>query len=382
EGKVGGKPSLIIPPKEREDIAVAAMTTSATRTMAPILSSESDHLKLPIPVQVTSVRRHLAPARVFSAPVITNLLESIVGVEYGDGKAIEGSDKELKKHMKIVPEPVGIFWDDKGDAERYGDAYFLGSITRENPARFAGKDQVLLELNALFERTPFTGKPMAADILTATGNDTPEKSLEWFKEYADTVVKGQVGLLARYGLGMEAHQQNTLVLFDKKTGKLDQTVNRDFADGLFIGEPLLKLRGKDISGDIHEIKKYLSDEVETPTKQVYHGMVASHLFPLVRVLSQEFGMDADKAMAGVRESVQQTFTSARNDFEKEGHTKAEQVQFDQLTGKMEKWLNQNMVREKALLTMRLDQTFEAPPLYRDNLLKSRETTQLAGGVGR
>lgn len=380
EGLVDGKPSLLIPPPERQDISLPAMTTSATRTMAPILSSDADHMKLPIPVQVTSVRRHLAPARVFSAPVISNLLESIVGVQYGDGAESQGEDLELKQHMKIIPEPLGIYWDDKGDAERYTDAYFLGCITRENPARFASKDQVLLELNALFERTPFTGKPLAVDILSANGKDTPEGALEWFRDYADTVVKGQVGLLARYGLGMEAHQQNTLILLNKKTGKLDQTVNRDFADGLFIAEPLLKLRGKDISGDIHEVKKYLDDDVTTATKQVYHGMVASHLFPLVRVLAQECGMDAGKALASVRESIQQTFTAARDDFAKQSDSKTQDIQFNQLTDKMEKWLNQGMVREKALLTMRLDQTFEAPPLYRDNLLKER--TQQSAGMNR
>lgn len=380
--EVDGKPSLLIPPKERTDIAVASMTTSATRTMAPVLSGESDHLKLPIPVQVTSVRRHLAPARVYSAPVISNLLESIVGVDYADAPALDGEDAELRKHMKIIPEPLGIYWDDKGDGERYGDAYFLGCITRENPSRFAGKDQVLMELNALFERSPFTGKPMVADILQATGNDTPEKALDWFRDYADTVVQGQVGLLARYGIGLEAHQQNTLVLFDKETGKLAQTVNRDFADGAFIAEPVLKLRGKDIHDDLHPtVKKYLEDDVAVPTKQVYHGMVASHLFPLVRVLHQECGMDAGKALDAVRGSIQRTFTAARDDFGKtHPQSSPAKIQFDQLTGKMENWLNQQVVREKPLLTMRLDQTFDAPPLHRDNLLHQRAQTAAQGAA--
>ncbi|WP_374109002.1 IucA/IucC family C-terminal-domain containing protein [Streptomyces sp. CC228A] len=51
-------------------------------------------------------------------------------------------------------------------------------------------------------------------LAEATGRPPAEVGEEWFAQYAEQVVAPVLWLYATYGLGLEAHQQNTLVVLD------------------------------------------------------------------------------------------------------------------------------------------------------------------------
>lgn len=85
----------------------------------------------------------------------------------------------------------------------------LSLSLHENPHQAINNEDSLIPLAALFTLSPLSRKPLLFDIIQASGLPP----LHYFKLYCQCVVYGQLHLLLHYGIGMEAHQRNTLVSF-------------------------------------------------------------------------------------------------------------------------------------------------------------------------
>ncbi|WP_235978593.1 IucA/IucC family protein [Streptomyces lycii] len=185
--------------------------TSSVRTLyradAPVM------LKLSLGLRITNSRRENTRTELRRGIAVHRLLEA------GLGDALHAAHP----HFSIVRDPAWLAVDTPG-----GTPTGLDAVIRDNPFRAApgtagtpghtaprtgclagllaerpdlpdNRSRIGVVLHRLADRT---GRPVARTART------------WFSRYLDTVIDPVLRLYATYGLGLEAHQQNTLVTLD------------------------------------------------------------------------------------------------------------------------------------------------------------------------
>lgn len=342
----------------------ALIDTGAEIEVYPMLSTRSllpvgggPRLKVTMPdLQLTSVPRSIAPARVHSGPVLSDLLDHVM-------EQAENFDGTLR----IINEPYGVYFHPQGteageEEEVYQRGYHLDYILREDSSALVPEEQIAMPLAALFNRTgrdPETGKPGApliVDMLRSRGVATAAQAEEYFADYARIVLEGQLGLFVRYGVSVEGHQQNTKLLFDRDA-TLQATHVRDLAGGVEIYQPLLESHKGDafrIAEKLHEGYAYktLDPDLASPLAQVMHTTLTSHLFPLIDILEEQFGADRAAMTDSVRESIAGVIDRARMEHLPQIREDSREFYLETLD-RIENGLLRDMAPEKSLFTMRL-----------------------------
>lgn len=352
-------------------VRVEQRPTVSTRTLSPVERENEPQIKTTINMQMTSVVRTIAPARAYNSPVYSDVVGAIVE-----------SDDSIRPHIRPLMEQATAYWGTDADdkSKDYKDGYQLCAVFKQNPAQLVNADEIRMPVATLLRESPFSGKSVLADVLQSAGVETPEQAKQFMRDYADTVIKSEVGLLARYGVGLEGHQQNNDMVFDAATARPKATVYRDINGGIEVSEPVLRMNGYDMAKDMHPVKKGLYDSIDLPLQQTMHTTFHSHLFPLTAILAKEFDMPQGELYAQIRESVQETLASAREEHMPamlaklpESQQAQAQQTFEQSLDTIADNLLSREMETKCLLSMRLAQT--------QDMKFSRSANPLAMGRG-
>jgi siderophore synthetase component len=152
-------------------------------------------LKLSLGVRITNSRRENLRIELHRGALINQLLRA------GLAEAMRAAHPGFG----IVRDPAWLGVDGAGG---------LDVVVRDNP--FGPTDRVACV--AGFVSTRPDGSSMLADavrgLAAATGRSVAGIAVEWFGRYLDAVLVPVLWLHATYGLGLEAHQQNTVVALD------------------------------------------------------------------------------------------------------------------------------------------------------------------------
>ncbi|KAI8089336.1 IucC family-domain-containing protein [Halteromyces radiatus] len=116
--------------------------------------------------------------------------------------------------------------------------------------------------------------------------DTDEKRVDFLDRYIDLALQAFLPPALINGVAFEAHGQNTLARFDKKTGLLKGFVIRDFGGIKVHRETLIKSAGVDI--DVLPDSCVVADTKDEVFKLLYHTLIHSHLQRLIRVLDLHY----------------------------------------------------------------------------------------------
>ncbi|ORZ18745.1 IucC family-domain-containing protein [Absidia repens] len=116
--------------------------------------------------------------------------------------------------------------------------------------------------------------------------DTDEKRVEFLDRYIDLALQAFLPPALKNGVAFEAHGQNTLARFDKKTGLLKGFVIRDFGGIKVHRETLIKTAGVDI--DVLPDSCVVAETPDEVFKLLYHTLIHSHLQRLIRVLDLHY----------------------------------------------------------------------------------------------
>lgn len=103
---------------------------------------------------------------------------------------------------------------------------FLSVVFRSTDAWTRNDNSLAITVASLFTALPHKSDPLISELIALSG-DTPET---WFRHYTRIILKPVLAMYLIYGVALEAHQQNTQVLFDD-SGRAVAMLIRDFGDG-------------------------------------------------------------------------------------------------------------------------------------------------------
>lgn len=286
------------------EVTISQRPTISTRTLTPVDNDEQPQIKTSLNMQMTSVVRTIAPARAYNSPVYSDVVGEVVA-----------NDDSIRPNIRPLMEQATAYYgtDASESSQDYQDGYQLSAVFKQNPAQLTHDGEIRMPVAAMLRESPFSGKPVLADIMRSAGVGSAEDAKDYLRDYVDIVVRSEVGLLARYGIGLEGHQQNNDMIFDAASGRPKTSVYRDINGGVEANEPVLKMNGYDMASDMHPVKKGLYDDVDLPLQQTMHTTFHSHLFPMVAVIAKEYDIPQTQLYQQIRESVEHTLGNARDD---------------------------------------------------------------------
>ncbi|KMO32083.1 hypothetical protein VQ02_24575 [Methylobacterium variabile] len=277
------------------------------RTMMPEGPLEAPFIKLPIALWMTSEQRSLQAKSIHMGPRNSAVIATILEHERGFGG-----------RLAIYPEEVAYHY---RHAVRRDDApgRNLSVVFRAAAPAFAACEGNLhVPVAALFTALPDSGRPFVTALV---GSGDPET---FFRAYARTVVPPVVAIYLLYGVGLEAHQQNTSVVFDAD-GQALRILVRDFGDGRTFA-PLLEARGLTLHPYTSPgiLPTVFRGDIEPVRALVLNACFVCHLHEFALALTSTYGIpdarlwrilgeETEAAFAAVAGRVEPAFWAAERE---------------------------------------------------------------------
>ncbi|MBK4737727.1 IucA/IucC family protein [Noviherbaspirillum pedocola] len=277
-----------------EQAAMPAMPTMSFRTVVPDGSPHAPHVKLPVSLRLTSVQRAVSPKIATMGPRFTALLRQVLEREAGfDGR------------LDIIPEVLGMVYDGAGASDER--SRHLSVLMRGNPMAFAQNGLFPLPVGALFAPSPVDGRPLALELARLGEGDGPQAAQAYFRRHAATVLSAALGAYLLYGMGFEAHQQNSFMLLDRDW-RPARLLLRDFGD-LRVHMPTLRHAGLDLVP--YSAGHACFDTDEPVRDKLLHAMMLCHLCELGLALAHAAGEEEDGFYRILREETENVFERLR-----------------------------------------------------------------------
>lgn len=276
------------------------LPTMSYRTMMPVLDETAPLIKLPIAVWMTSELRSLQAKSIHMGPRISTVITKILAAENG-----------FDQRLEIFPEEIGVRY---RNAITQDDApgRHLSVVYRASRAAFERNDDCLpITVASLFTRLP-GGRPLFTDLIERDGVRAEAQGVEdWFRQYSAVVTRPVIAIYLMYGIGLEAHQQNTMVLF-APDGKARSLLIRDFGDGRTYA-PLLEERGYTLQPHVQPgiLPTVFVEDIEPVRMFVLDAAFLTHLHEIALWLTREYGLDDTRLWRVLREETEAAFEAVR-----------------------------------------------------------------------
>ncbi|WP_330215224.1 IucA/IucC family protein [Pseudomonas sp. AM8] len=280
---------------------IQTLPTMSYRTMMPVLDHAAPLIKLPIALWMTSELRSLQAKSIHMGPRISTVITQILEAENG-----------FDQQLEIFPEEIGVRYRHAITQDDVPGKH-LSVVFRASRQAFERSDERLpITVASLFTRLPGSGRPLFTDLIERDGVRADAASVEqWFRHYAKVVTHPVVAIYLLYGIGLEAHQQNTMVLFSPD-GVPRSLLIRDFGDGRTYA-PLLEERGYTLQPHVQPgiLPTVFSGDIEPVRMFVLDAAFLTHLHEMALWLTKEYGMDNTRLWAILREETENAFAAVR-----------------------------------------------------------------------
>ncbi len=304
-------------------LEIPSRASLSFRTMLPEQPG-TPYLKVPVAIHMTSAVRLLSTRSAHMGPRMSRLL----------GQLLERFST-LKDHFGFMAETLGVHYH---NTEQPDDqlAANLSYLCRENLACQVADDEVAIPGAALLSETP-AGNPLWVELLQQQGQDSPAGAQQLLARFAHICCQGPLQLYLLTGLGLEVHQQNSVLVFSKD-GQLKRLIARDF--GAFrIYRARFEQTGCELV--VHHDRRLICDDARSARNRLVHSLLISQLGELIRAISQYYGCPDAPLWLEVRHAIEQL-----------GQQLQGQVEEDWLQQELHGFIHDNW-QMKALLTMML-----------------------------
>ncbi|TYL40715.1 IucA/IucC family protein [Natronococcus pandeyae] len=296
------------------------------------------HLKLAIPVQTTNVVRTLSPHAVTNGPQVTDVVRAI-------------ETRESLETLGLLSEPAATCYYPPGgphpSGDGFDDARHLSGLLRTNPSAHPLVDEGSSPVvaSSLVANAPTSGRPLVCELIDRYGETigaerTDKASLAFVEQYASVVVPEQLFLLSEYGVALESHLQNSLVVFDAENARPTATLVRDLG-GIRIHRERLADHG--LSLEPYPDSDLDADNEQELYRKLYYALFQNHLAELVATIADELSVDERDCWARISEQCERAFRTIRA----EGTAPEDRIRRD------ERALFAESTSHKALTAMRL-----------------------------
>lgn len=278
------------------------LPTMSYRTMMPVLDESAPLIKLPIAVWMTSELRSLQAKSIHMGPRISTVINKILETENG-----------FDQRLEIFPEEIGVRYKNAVTQDDHPGRH-LSVVYRASAPAFERNDECLpITVASLFTRLPGSGRPLFTDLIERDGVRANAAQVEnWFREYAKVVTHPVVAIYLMYGIGLEAHQQNTMVLFSPD-GKARSLLIRDFGDGRTYA-PLLEGRGYSLQPHVQPgiLPTVFCGDIEPVRMFVLDAAFLTHLHEMALWLTKEYAFNNTRLWQILREETDLAFEVVRD----------------------------------------------------------------------
>ncbi|MFN2479727.1 MAG: IucA/IucC family siderophore biosynthesis protein [Pseudonocardiaceae bacterium] len=252
-------------------VRILARPLLSLRTLAPVTDRRAAHIKTAVDVRLTTAIRVVSPAAAHNGPLMSELMVEICRREHGfGGRFISLAELASGSYRPAPGEPVG-------------GAASLAAIARESPERHAGAGEIALPAAALAARSPRSGRSLLADVLDDVASvDRRSRSdiaARFLASYCDCMLPALFALLSRWGVALEAHGQNAVVVL--RNGLPVRLVYRDFGS-IRVSPARLSRRGLRPPMLLGALLTEDEDELRT---RLFFPLIDTHLSQVVAALA-------------------------------------------------------------------------------------------------
>ncbi|MBA2174928.1 hypothetical protein H0266_08495 [Halobacillus locisalis] len=272
---------------DRVGIDTAALISF--RTLAPFNNQMKHHIKTAVNVQMTSAVRTVSAASTKNGPTLSRLLEGVF--------------EDLSYPVSVMKESAGIHYEPAGDNDnRHFLQKNLAAILRENPERDLKQGEIAIPAAALMAESPVTNKLVMEDLI-----DHQKTTAEAFiKQYASILLPGILTLITKYGISMEAHLQNVVVIFEEAEPK--RVILRDYGGIRIMNDRLNQFAQT-------EIDPSTNLPTDNPAELLHvfsHALLHNHLGEMIVALARK-GSDESRLWQPVAEVVRETYRTLQKE---------------------------------------------------------------------
>ncbi|MGM0901568.1 MAG: IucA/IucC family protein [Bacillota bacterium] len=259
------------------DYAITTKPTLSVRTVLPV--EKNFHIKLPLNIQMTSAVRTISPNSIHNGPEITFIVNDILSKE-----------DYFNKTLHIIGEELGVrFQSTEKSEHNFTDRNKnLSYLIRKTPTSFLDEGEHAVVACALFNLSPVTKRFFLFEMveqfhLRNRLNSMEENLFLFFKKYMTVVLSGVIPLMTKYGIGLEGHLQNTLIVL--KEWEPVKVLIRDLG-GVRIDQKRLERKG--LYGTYFPGSVTISEDEIGMQNKVIHTVFQSHIGELTYHLAKEY----------------------------------------------------------------------------------------------
>jgi len=184
----------------------------AVRSLAPIGDGcrNRHHLKTAVNVQMTGAVRTVSPQAAANGPMLASVLAEV-----------QRRESRFDDRLVVLLEDVGISFvpqgSDLSDERRAQLGKNLAAVLRENPEAHVQPGEVAMPGSALLAESPLGNSPIASEFVAWYERrlrcSTNDAVVAFLRDYAEITAPGMLRLMTRYGIGLEGHLQNCVLVF-------------------------------------------------------------------------------------------------------------------------------------------------------------------------
>ncbi len=255
------------------------------------------HVKTALEVRLTGVVRGVSEEAVHNGPRLSGLLDELVAAD----PALAPPDRRGGSSFAVCRELVGIRHDPKLFGEPAAEEpersrarnRSLGAILRADPAESTNAGEVALPVAALLARSPLTGHTLIHDVLTERHADgtggggscsRTEAARRWLGAHLDLGLSPLLTLLVRYGIALEPHPQNTVLVL--RAGEPRSLLVRDLGGARVLRERLERSGSRP---RLLEGTGLCCDDPKALRNKLFFPLFVNHLGELVAALAAAAG---------------------------------------------------------------------------------------------
>lgn len=280
------------------EAALECRPTSSIRTLvttAPGQGGERLTLKLALDVLLTGGRRTISPATTRNSPRLGSILQRLLAAE-----------PRTAGRVAFIPELAGVaFTPLEGTSGAPIRHRGLSALLRPDPADRLRPGEALVSGVALLSRSPVTGRPLLTELVdaraVAEGIAPSAAAPAFLREYSDLLCSAALPLLWRYGIAIEAHLQNTLLVL-REPHPL-RLMLRD-SGGLRLHLGRLGAAGTDFTPYPQSLT--VTEDIEEVRAKLCHAVFHANLGILADQLRQEYRLPARALWDVVRAAIEAT----------------------------------------------------------------------------